>query len=87
MRELELAETMPSKSTIVKPDKTTWRIIAVELDHWMPRRKSTMPHLYVGLTKSSHEQRLADMEDGAGPKDLVRSYLHLRRDVFEEVES
>ena len=51
----------------------------------MPRRRAELPHLYVGLTKGALEKRLADLQGGAGPKDLAGTYLHLRQDVLEEV--
>lgn len=66
--------------------KESWRIIAVELHHAMPRRKPELPHLYVGLTKVSLDQRLADLKAGAGPKELAGMHSHLRQDLLWVIE-
>ena len=63
-----------------------WRIVAVELNRDMPRRKDDLPHLYVGPTKVPVEERLADLLSGAGPKNLIGAYLHLRQDLLEKIE-
>ena len=63
-----------------------WRIVVVELDHALPRRTPGLPHLYVGLTKVSIEERLVDLKSGAGPKELAGTYLHLRQDLIETTE-
>lgn len=64
-------------------ESSAWRIVAVELDDSLPHRSSDLPHLYVGLTKLMAEQRLADLQNGAGPKDLVGKYVRLRQDLVE----
>jgi hypothetical protein len=66
--------------------KTSWRIIAVELHHAMPRRKPELPHLYVGLTKVSLDERLADLKAGAGPKELAGMHMQLCQDLLETAE-
>ncbi len=63
-----------------------WRIIAIELNPAMPRRAPELPHLYVGLTKVAFEERLAELKDGVGPKELNGTYLHLRQDLIETTE-
>ena len=63
-----------------------WRIVAVELNRDMPRRKDDLPHLYVGPTKVAVEERLADLLSGAGPTNLIGAYLHLRQDLLEKIE-
>jgi hypothetical protein len=67
-------------------EDSSWRIVVVELDHALPRRTPGLPHLYVGLTKVSIEERLADLKSGAGPKELAGIYLHLRQDLIETTE-
>jgi len=71
----------PDEST-----KTSWRIIAVELHPTMARRKSELPHLYVGLTRVSLAERLAELKAGAGPKELFGTHLHLRQDLLAVIE-
>jgi len=66
-----------------KLDSKRWRLITVELDQVMPRRKHELPHLYVGLTTLPLEERLADLKSGAGPKELAGTYMHLRQDLLE----
>jgi hypothetical protein len=67
-------------------EDSSWRIVVVELDHALPRRKPGLPHLYVGLTKVSIEERLVDLKSGAGPKELAGTYLQLRLDLIEATE-
>ena len=65
---------------------SSWRIIAIELDHALPRRTPGLPHLYVGLTKVPIEERLVDLKSGAGPEELAGLYSHLRQDLLERTE-
>jgi hypothetical protein len=67
-------------------EDSSWRIVVVELDHALPRRTPGLPHLYVGLTKVSIEERLVDLKSGAGPKELAGTYLHLRQDLIGTTE-
>ena len=59
-----------------------WRIIAVELIG-LPRRVETIPHLYVGKTTKSVEDRFSNFMDGEGPKTFKDNWLKLRQDVLE----
>ena len=59
-----------------------WRIIAVELIG-LPRRVETIPHLYVGKTTKSVEERFSNFMDGEGPKTFKDNWLKLRQDVLE----
>jgi hypothetical protein len=74
---------MTSTGKVSASQKTSWRIIAVELTSDMPRRKPRMPHLYVGLTTIGIEERFSNLKNGAGPKDLVGKYVRLRQDLIE----
>jgi len=49
---------MTAKNEFVSSKSSYWRIVAVELDSELPRRSLDVPHLYVGLTKVTSEQRL-----------------------------
>jgi hypothetical protein len=60
-----------------------WRIIAVELSEHAPRRNPSLPHLYVGITKSTFEDRFATLKNGAGPKEIVGEYVRIRQDLIE----
>lgn len=67
-------------------EDSRWQIVVVELDNSLPRRTPGLPHLYVGLTKVIVEQRLKDLQNGAGPKDLTGSFRRLRQDLLKEVD-
>ena len=71
---------------LANSDASKWRIVAVELDAALPRRRMELSHLYVGLTKVTAEQRMQDLLDGAGPKDLTGSFRRLRQDLLNEVD-
>jgi hypothetical protein len=66
--------------------KSPSRVVVVELDQSMSRRNPTLPHLYVGLTKSDIEERFRDLQRGAGPPELAGKYLRLRMDLVEVKE-
>ena len=78
--------SMRTNLPLMNKEDASWRIVAVELDHALPRRTPGLPHLYVGLTKVSIEERLVDLKSGAGPKELAGTYLHLRQDLIERTE-
>jgi len=63
-----------------------WRIVVIELDPAMPKRRPELAHLYVGLTKVSLEERLAALKLGAGPEELAGKFLHLRQDLLDVVD-
>jgi hypothetical protein len=75
---------MTPKHERASTEGSAWRIVAVELDDVLPRRSSDLPHLYVGLAKVTAEQRLMDLQNGAGPKELSGRYLRLRQDLLIE---
>ena len=62
--------------------KSHLRIIAIELTSDMPRRKASLPHLYVGLTSVSVEERFINLQKGAGPKGLLGKHLKIRQDLL-----
>lgn len=70
----------------MKVSTSQLRIIAIELTSDMPRRKTSLPHLYVGLTSVSVEERFINLQKGAGPKDLVGKYVRTRQDLLESSE-
>jgi len=59
-----------------------WCLIAVELIN-MPRRVKEIPHLYVGKTTKSVEERFSELMDGNGPKTFAGKWLKLRQDALE----
>lgn len=85
MKETRTASTR-ANLPLANSEASKWRIIAIELDESLPRRSLHTPHLYVGLTKVAAEQRLMDLQNGAGPRDLVGRYLRLRQDLVNEVD-
>ena len=52
----------------------------------MPRRKPDLPHLYVGFTEVSLDDRRADLKAGAGPKELVGMHMQFRQGLLETTE-
>jgi len=59
-----------------------WRLVAVEL-FGLPRRVDGLPHLYVGKTTKSIEERFSDFMAGKGPDTFAGKWLKLRQDVLE----
>jgi hypothetical protein len=59
-----------------------WRLIAVELVD-LPRRVESIPHLYVGKTTKSVDERFSEFMTGKGPKTFAGKWLKLRQDVLE----
>ena len=45
-----------------------YHTVIIELDSTLPRRNSKKPHLYIGTSLSTAEDRLAQLQRGAGPK-------------------
>lgn len=85
MREMRTASTR-ANLPLANSEASKWRIVAVELDAALPRRSVGLPHLYVGLTKVTAEQRLKDLQNGAGPKELAGSFQRLRQDLLNELQ-
>jgi hypothetical protein len=77
---------MTTADKVLASKKTRWRIIAVELTSDMPRRKSTLPHLYIGLSTVEIDERFSNLKNGAGPKGLVGTYVRTRQDLLESAE-
>ncbi len=59
-----------------------WRLIAVELVD-LPCRVEGIPHLYIGKTTKSIEERFSDFMEGKGPATFAGKWLKLRQDVLE----
>lgn len=85
MKEMKTASTR-ANLPLANSDASKWRIVAVELDAALPRRAICMPHLYVGLTKVTADQRLKDLQNGAGPKDLAGCFQRLRQELLSELQ-
>ena len=59
-----------------------WRLIAVELDG-LPCRVDGIPHLYIGKTMKSVDERFSEFMEGKGPATFAGKWLKLRQDVLE----
>ena len=59
-----------------------WRLIAVELVD-LPCRVDGIPHLYIGKTTKSIEERFSDFMEDKGPETFAGKWLKLRQDVLE----
>ena len=55
--------------------KLRYHIVIIELDSTLPRRNSKKPHLYIGTSLSTAEDRLGQLQRGAGPKFAKGHYL------------
>ena len=51
-----------------------WRLIAIEL-HSLPRRLPDVPHIYIGLTKLSVDERFNELSGGKGHEALQGKWL------------
>ena len=52
-----------------------YQTIIIELDETLPRRDTKKPHLYIGSSLSSAEDRLGQLQRGAGPEFAKGHYL------------
>ena len=74
---------VPTRSSRSKKKKRTgeesptYFLIAVELDETVRRRKSDKAHIYLAKTVVEPENRLNQLQRGAGPKFAVGHYLGL----------
>ena len=59
-----------------------WRLIAVELVD-LPCRVEGIPHLYIGKTTKSVDERFSEFMEGKGPETFAGKWLKLRQDVLE----
>ncbi len=50
------------------PKGLRYHTVIIELDKTLPRRNSKKPHLYIGTSLSTAEDRLGQLQRGAGPK-------------------
>ena len=57
------------------PKSLRYHTVIIELDSTLPRRNSKKPHLYIGNSKSTAEDRLGQLQRGAGPKFAKGHYL------------
>jgi len=72
----ELTSALTSASPCPKGRKSLrHHIVIIELDSTLPRRNSKKPHLYIGTSKSTAEDRLGQLQRGAGPKFAKGHYL------------
>jgi predicted GIY-YIG superfamily endonuclease len=55
--------------------KLKYHTVIIELDSKLPRRDSKKPHLYVGTSLSSAEDRLRQLQRGAGPEFAKGHYV------------
>ena len=54
-----------------------YHTVIIELDSTLPRRNSKKPHLYIGTSLSTAEDRLGQLQRGAGPKFAKDHYLNV----------
>ncbi len=59
-----------------------YHTVITELDKTLPRRNSKKPHLYVGTSLSTAEDRLGQLQRGAGPKFAKGHYLSVVRPIL-----
>ena len=59
-----------------------WRLIAVELVG-LPCRVDGIPHLYIGKTTKSVDERFSEFMEDEGPETFAGKWLKLRQDVLE----
>ena len=59
-----------------------WRLIAVELVG-LPCRVNGIPHLYIGKTMKSVDERFSEFMEDKGPETFAGRWLKLRQDVLE----
>lgn len=59
-----------------------WRIVIVELSDEVPRRRPDLPALYVSVCQSTREERLFDLQAGAGPEAFTGKYVSIREDLL-----
>ena len=59
-----------------------WRLIAVELVG-LPCRVDGIPHLYIGKTTKSVDERFSEFMEGKGLETFAGKWLRLRQDVLE----
>ena len=50
------------------PKSLRYHTVIIELDKTLPRRNSKKPHLYIGTSLTTAEDRLGQLQRGAGPK-------------------
>lgn len=60
-----------------------WRLIAVELDASLPRRIADRAHLYVSVCHTTPEERLIELQNGAGPETLLGTYRSLCQELLK----
>ena len=54
--------------------------VIIELDSTLPRRETDKPHLYIGTSTSTPDERLRQLQQGSGPAFARGHFLS----VFEE---
>jgi len=57
------------------PKSLRYHTVIIELDSTLPRRNSKKPHLYISTSLSTAEDRLGQLQRGAGPKFAKGHYL------------
>lgn len=67
--------------------KPTYGILVAELEDVVPRRVSSLPNLYVGITTMELSQRFEVLNKGGGPSWLKNNLKHLRYDLSIAPES
>ncbi len=55
--------------------KLKYHTVIIELGSTLPRRDSKKPHLYIGTSLSNAEDRLGQLQRGAGPKFAKGHYV------------
>jgi predicted GIY-YIG superfamily endonuclease len=61
---------------VAKASRTVkYHTVIIELDSTLPRRVSKKPHLYIGTSLSNAEDRLGQLQRGAGPSFAKGHYL------------
>ncbi len=55
--------------------KLRYHIVIIELDSTLPRRDSKKPHLYISTSLSTAEDRLGQLQRGAGPEFAKGHYV------------
>jgi len=63
------------KKVSKRPKSLRYHTVIIELDSTLPRRNSKKPHLYIDNSKSTAEDRLGQLQRGAGRKFAKGHYL------------
>jgi hypothetical protein len=66
-----------------KTTNSSWSLIAVQLDDSLPRRDPNQSHLYVSVCRGTPEERFLELQQGAGPENLVGTYHSLCQDLLQ----